>query len=212
MTTSATPPQIMLDFDSTVFCLLDAMRLCTNGERVSYADCPTWAGLIELCGPEGDHLTTKDRLHIMLDVFSEAMTFEHMSSLGEKAIFAGADRALQRMHAAGVKIHVLTDRPDDRMEGTARFLNEYNIPFDSIHRVSGRDKAAWCVENGVHVMIDDHPETIEQAHAAGLTVLSLAQLYNAEVAAELGLELAGSWDELEGQIEVALAARYGAQV
>jgi hypothetical protein len=203
--------KLMLDFDSTVFRLLDAMRLCPGGERVKYEDCPTWVYLMHLCGPEkdedGGEFSDEQRLKFMLDLFGEAMKLERMHQLGEDGVFEGCREALQALHARGVEIHVVTDRPTELMAGTEQFLVDHQIPFDTITRVSGRDKAQWCLDNGVHVMIDDHPDTLQSAIDAGLEALSLTHLYNSHVE---GAVLRDTWAELAPAIDEALEAAYGA--
>lgn len=200
--------KLMLDFDSTVFRLLDAMALVPGGERVRYEDCPTWLGLADLCGPADEPLTVDERVGIMLGIFSEAMRVETMQALGERAIYEGATEQLQRLRASGVQIHLVTDRPQDRITGTADFAHQQGIPFDAIHRVSGRDKTQWCIDNGVHVMVDDHPDTISQAVQAGITALTLDHLYNREVVAEHGISSHADWSDLGPAVEAALCDRY----
>jgi phosphoglycolate phosphatase-like HAD superfamily hydrolase len=205
--TSPSSDKIMLDFDSTVFRLLDAMQLIPGGERVKYEDCPTWEYLMHLCGPEahpdGSPVTDAERLQFMLDLFAEAMKLEHMHQLGADGVFEGCREALADLTARGVEILVVTDRPAELIEGTAQFLRDHDLPFDEIHRVSGRDKTQWCIDNGVRVMVDDHPDTLTEAIGAGLTGLSLSHLYNRHVE---GAILADTWADLAPKIDEALAA------
>lgn len=201
---------VMLDFDSTAFALLDAMRLLPGGERITYEATKTWDYLIELCGPAYDeddpatHLTHDQRLAIMLDLFDQAMELDHMLKIG---LLVGCVEQIKLLHAAGARFHIVTDRPDARIDCTAAMLRKHGVPFASIQKVRSGDKAQWCINNGVSIMVDDHPVTITQGAAAGLTVMGLAYRFNAKEGRKAGVPLFADWTEMGPAIMAAVAKR-----
>lgn len=218
--TAASPshePAIGLDFDSTMFWLLKAMPLVPGGERVCYEDTPTWDALVDLCGPSNEQLRAEgkpelsheERIPIMLGIFEECMKLDIMQKVG---LIPGAVEQVRALHASGVKVHVITDRPDVRMPCTEQFLRMSGVPFDSIQKVRSGDKPQWCIDNGVHVLVDDHPVTITKAAEAGLSVHALQYLFNTKEGAHAGAKMHDNWETMGPCIARAVEHRYDMQL
>lgn len=190
----------MLDLDSTIFPLLPAMAMHPGGERVNYADCPTWDGLIDLCAGE----TFDDRLKTMLGLFDLAWTPETMAKVGA---FPGAVQTARALSQHGVQIHVITHRPEKLYAATLQYLLDLGLPFDMLIVHPKVDKVAYCVEHGIGVAVDDHHEFIPRAHQAGITVRSLRFNYNSGALDDAGVPVASDWAELGPQVMDAVEQR-----
>ena len=143
--------RIAVDFDSTLWPMLPAM-----GFR--YEDCPTWEHLPELCGG----------VPAMLARFEEIMSYEHMRLT---PFFPGASDALRSLTARGAQLHLLTLRPEKFKGDVIRMLDDHQIDVVDVRCSLDLDKTEHCLEEGIGVLIDDSPDTIAQAAAAGLDVL-----------------------------------------
>lgn len=215
------PAALALDFDSTAFALLDAMRQVETDERITaqhverihYADAHTWASLVDLCGPSNEQLKAagqaelshEERVPIMLEIFDRAMHITHMRKIG---LIEGVAEHARAMHEKGIEIHIVTDRPENRMLCTETMLRMNAVPFTSINKVRSGDKAQWCLDRGIEVIVDDHPQTIADASLAGLEVLSLEYPFNVNEAAAAGASLHQSWATLGPAVEAAIMRRY----
>lgn len=181
-----------LDVDSTLYPLIDAMGLLPGGDRVSYAALTNWDALPELCGG----------LDEMLALFDEAMAFEMMERVG---LYSDAVEQIQQIAASGVEIVIVTDRPSNRMADTEDFLHSAGIPFASVEKKRSGEKVEYCLVNGIDVLVDDHPQTIAQAAAAGLPILALDQAYNRPDRPE-ACKAYPSWRELGPAVRAELDA------
>jgi hypothetical protein len=81
--------QIMVDVDSTLFPLLDAMRKCPGGERVSIEKCHAWSDLSGLV--EGGSSR-------MIQIFDECMNYQSMQ---EHKPYPSSVATLQSIHKHG---------------------------------------------------------------------------------------------------------------
>jgi uncharacterized HAD superfamily protein len=169
--------QLALDFDSILWPIVPAM-----GFR--YEDCPTWDHLAVLCGG----------VKPMLAKFDEVMDYRKMR---QTPMIAGAREAVCHFKARGVQVHIMTMRPARFARCVARVLQEAEIPYDRLDCLPDIDKVSLCLQRGIQVLVDDHPQTLRAAHEAGLTAMTLNYLYNADPVNELGLTSADSWAELE---------------
>jgi uncharacterized HAD superfamily protein len=185
--------KVALDLDSTLYPLLDAMRLHPGGERVSYADVRGWEHLPELCdgGVPG-----------MLQLFRAAMSYDTQMQVG---LFDGAADAVRQLHADGADIHVMTARPADLHDDTERFLAAHQVPFVTLDCYDPMDKLGLCDRYGVDVIVDDHPDLLRDAVTAGKRALTLRWNYNAAVVDELSIPHATDWEALLQLIRGALA-------
>jgi FMN phosphatase YigB (HAD superfamily) len=183
----------MVDFDSTIFPLLDAIGDHPHGAGVAYPTMATWAGLADACGGA-------ERLAAILE---EVMAFDWMQRF---APFEGAIAVLASLRERGIAICVVSDRPMRRRDDLQAYFKHWTIPVDEIVCEPGIDKVSWCRARGVEVLVDDHPDTLMQAHKAGLTALGLHFPYNEEVFRQCGLPAAASWAELERLLVEAIDA------
>lgn len=185
--------QLMLDVDSTIFPLLRIISMLPGGERVEEGKLRTWGELADRLGG----------VKPLLAMFDQAMRFENARRVG---IYRAARGALAAARRHGVLIHVVTHRPPGAVEDTARFLDHFGVPHDSLLVDLHLDKAPWCVDHRVPLLVDDHPDTIEDAHRLGIIPTALAFHYNDAAATRAGARVADDWvglgnhilDELEG--------------
>lgn len=187
--------QVMVDVDSTVYPLLDAIATRPDGQRVSYENAREWSCLTGLV--EGG-------LPRLLELFGECMVYEVMR---HHPPLPGAAAALQTMRDHGLTLHVMTQRPPHYAEDTQRYLREFGVPYDSFICDLEHDKLQLCQQRGISILIDDHPQLLARAHAAGLTALSLHWPYNAEVIREHQLPRSHSWADLSAHALAAVEAR-----
>jgi len=176
--------QIMVDMDSILFPILDAMASRSGGGRIKAEDIPTWlslSGLVDGGVPR------------MLEIFDEVMEWEVMR---EFPPMPGAAESLAALRAHGCGLHVKTDRKEQFAASAERYLNHFGLPYDTFLCAPGIDKLAICQEEGIATIIDDHPDLLERAASAGLEALSLHYPYNVEVAARHQLKTAHSWPDL----------------
>jgi hypothetical protein len=192
--------QVMLDLDSTVFPLLPAMAMHSGGERINYDDCMSWMGLADLCA--GD--SADERLQMMLSLFAKAWEPETMRAVGA---FPGAVETARALVEHGVRIYVVTHRPEALYEATAAYLAEIDLPYYELAVHPKVDKVAYCMARGIGIAVDDHPDFIPAAHEAGLHVEALRFNYNVDELASIGSEGAEDWTVLSGRVLDAVQAR-----
>lgn len=165
--------QVMLDVDSTLFPLLEAMRRLPGGENVRMERCHSWEELPNLCGsPEK-----------MFELFDGAMSLEGMRAVG---LLPGARAATHALRRHGVAVHVATQRPAELAEDTERFLRESGLHFESIACGPDLDKVELCREMEIPLLVDDHPEALRSAKRARIRPFALHWPYNEQVLAEVG--------------------------
>lgn len=169
-----------LDFDSTIWPILPAMGY-------AYEQCPTWEHLPVLCGGVPQ----------MLAGFDAVMTYEAMS---RTPLLPGAATEIRRLAGQGVQFDVMTQRPDRFADDVARILHDNRIPFGTLDCSNDINKIALCLARGIRILIDDHPGTIQAAHDAGLTVMTLRYPYNADVVRRLRIASADSWAGLAPKV------------
>jgi hypothetical protein len=176
--------QVMLDFDSTVFPLLDAMQthhLATD--KLTYQEMHSWEALVPASGgPEN-----------MQRIFDEVMVFEKMKA---HRPFRGAKEVLRHLHRHGVQIHIVSDRRPDLSSDIADYLDQYQLHYDSLLCQKGIDKLNWCKEHQVRIVVDDYPNFLARAHQAGLKTHGLAFPFNREVLAQRDVDAAETWTQL----------------
>lgn len=182
--------RLMLDLDSTLYPLLDAIGSLPGGERVNYRDCMTWTHLVELCGGVPQ----------LLRLFAASMSLETMRRF---PAFPGAAAWTSEAQRRGARVHIVTDRPAELRESTLQWLRENGFQPDSFYCLPDLDKLALIEQEGlrVNVLVDDHPDLLARAHQAGLAALSLRWPYNCEVLDRLSLPHADDWRELGPLIE-----------
>jgi hypothetical protein len=174
--------KVLLDFDSTVFPLLDAMR-GAGGTRISYADMPTYESLPERAGG----------LQAMLDLFQQVMPFSAMQAY---APFPGCVGWLQRLSEAGAEFLLVTDRPDHLAADVQQYLDHFGIAVTAVHCQSGIDKRTLVREQEIGLVIDDHPTLIGQLAEDGVQTAALQFPYNAQAITNAQSLTGPDWDAL----------------
>jgi uncharacterized protein len=117
--------------------------------------------------------------------------------------YPGAVETVRAWHEAGHYIHVTSHRAATAHDATARWLEAIGLPFDDLH-CSG-DKVTRCCELKIDVLIDDSPENIRAALAAGLTAATIAHPWNEDVRDEEPVVSAADWDGLAAALAPLLA-------
>jgi hypothetical protein len=185
----------MIDFDSTVFPILDAIGRRPGGERVSYEAMRDYGELPTLIEGGAER---------MGEMFAEIMPFLAMR---EHEPIAGVGHALRTLATLGCELHIKTDRPADVAQDVARYLRLHRLPFSSLDCESGLDKLGLCQQEGIAIVVDDHPGFLLRASQAGLDALSLRYRYHDGIAREPGIDLAPSWPALARRVAAAVERR-----
>jgi phosphoglycolate phosphatase-like HAD superfamily hydrolase len=184
-----------LDIDSTVFDFHRAVALLPDaGTQHIRAQDDLFYGWL------ADELGGQDNLAAM---FKQIFTYDHMRQVG---LLPGAAKHINALHDDGAHAYVMTRRDNVFAADTLRFLTDEGLRFDGFACENPFDKVARCQQLGIDVIVDDHPDTIREAHHAGLHVLTLRYPFNAAVVDELGIAHADTWDELAPMLADALAA------
>jgi hypothetical protein len=183
---------VMLDVDNIVLPILEVMASRAGGQRISYADCPTWDSLADL---------VDGGLEAMFTLFHECFDYEVMK---EFSPFTGASAATNALADLGVRFHVKTARPVGFADGTRRYLDDHAIPYVSFRCASDVDKVAECLAEDIAIAVDDYPHFITTASAAGITVMTLAHPFTDDACQQTGSESAESWLELAEHVIAAV--------
>ena len=81
--------------------------------------------------------------------------------------YHGVTEAWKDLRSMGVRIHVLTARPQAAWEQTASWLTQYNLRVDTLH--FGPSKAFLAnLAKGKSILLDDHIFYYEEAEQAGI--------------------------------------------
>jgi hypothetical protein len=174
---------VILDVDATIYPLVDAIRTIPGGEACSLEICDTYGALPGMITPP----------HTFRDVLHDAQQYEKMMEIG---YIPSAHEACLHLHEAGARLHVVTHREPEYRNDLIRFLNDTKFPYTSVECDYAINKIQAAQIKGAQLIIDDHPQTIQDAHAAGILIRSLRYRYNSEVLSNLGLKLCDTWDEL----------------
>ncbi|HUB75740.1 MAG TPA: hypothetical protein VL977_01725 [Solirubrobacteraceae bacterium] len=106
---------------------------------------------------------------------------------------------------AGCAIHIATHRPPRARPATAAWLARIGLEYDELDCSS--DKIEHCVAGGIGILIDDQPDNLERALAAGLRAAALRHPWNRELCARLPVLAADSWRELGAVLAPLLAGQ-----
>lgn len=178
----APPPAVILDFDSTLFPLLEAIARLPGLAHVSYARTPDWGHLVDACGG----------MAAMEAAFARVMQLEAMAQTG---LFPGAAAGVRHLAAEGWHCLVVTDRDPGFAAATLALLAAHEVPHVGL--VCGSVcKVSVARAVGARLLIDDKPDTLAAAAVDGLAATALAWPYNAAVAAAHGLERGDDWLQL----------------
>jgi hypothetical protein len=174
---------VALDLDSTLVPFVDGVRTVTGIADIRAENLHTYDCIGRLCGsPE-----------VTAAAFAEVWTFENQCRMG---LLPGAQDALKAFQCAGIAVHVMTARPVSVAQATRRFLSSVGLNATSFVCDLDVDKVQRCLDLGVEVLVDDHPDTIERGVKAGLRLLSLSWPYNTEVISRYRVPTAPDWTQL----------------
>lgn len=205
--------QVMVDLDSTLFSMDEAMREMGVDFPVS-----------EIDGWEGNHQPLADaimrdywkRPDLQSATLSPEQKEEYYELVGEffrrmhtdpeimkrSGTFEYAPLAIQLLHRQGVRIHIFTHRNVESREATEEWLGAMGIPYDVIHvedpvaDPERSDKIAYCQREGIQFCIDDKPETIRRAEEAGIEAVSLHWDYARDTIRDSGADEGECWREV----------------
>jgi hypothetical protein len=102
--------------------------------------------------------------------------------MGRHGALPGAVEATVAARAAGARIVIMTHRPPEAADETARFLDDSGAHWDEL-RCGFDAKVLACTTEGFGVIIDDRPQTLEEAATAGLETLTIEWTWTREVCA-----------------------------
>jgi uncharacterized HAD superfamily protein len=116
--------------------------------------------------------------------------------------FDGAPETIRRWHDQGIEIHIVSDRDPSSANVTGEWLQHNGIPYDHLICQYSIDKVEYAVEHGIGLIIDDRPDTIEDAVAASIPAATLIYPYNQHVVERNQRVIAAeTWPKLATQIE-----------
>lgn len=187
-------PVIAVDFDATIFPLFDALEGLAHVPRMPREEITYWEYLVDkLGGVEG-----------LVSSLNQVARFDHASRF---APFDGAAAGLAQLVARhNARLVVMTDRPPETAPDTLAYLAHHGVPTAGVLCGKLPDKISPCGKLGAQVLIDDRPSTIEAAHAAGMSIHTLAWPYNAREREALGIAGARDWEELTATLTAQLAS------
>lgn len=122
--------------------------------------------------------------------------------------FRGAVEALRAWADAGARIHIVSDRLPNKRAATRRWLQRIGVPCERLVVRSPIDKIAYARRARIDLIVDDRPDTLAAAVAAGIPAATLVYPYNRRVLAEHpGIMRARSWTALRALVDAHLADR-----
>jgi hypothetical protein len=186
--------RFVCDFDGIAYPFVSAVGAHPSGAGLSLDNCFEWETPIQVVG--------KDEWPRALD---RALSYETMTSVG---LFPDFVPAMLSLRSQGVSPLVRTHRSEAQTDAVRRILADYGLDWLSVERMSPKEKVAYCLAEDIRVLVDDFPETIAEAHQAGISVLSLRFPYNQQVIDDLEVVNAASWRELERLVHETLASRH----
>jgi phosphoglycolate phosphatase-like HAD superfamily hydrolase len=165
---------ICVDFDGVAWSLVDSLGHLPgcptwNGKRLSLKNCDSWNTVIDVWGEGTD-------VKFAFEKMDEARSVERLRHFG---LFPNFASSINRLKARGLRPHILSHNSDVAIAGIEQYLREQGLDLPLI-QAKPAEKIAWCLEHGSPVIVDDAPETIIAAQAAGLTPIAPRYLYNAD--------------------------------
>jgi uncharacterized HAD superfamily protein len=191
------PRRLLVDIDGTLYYDFPVYRRFFRqlyGVSLRKADVQIWDFFLPYLSREQFDVVIREGLHAPATILSNKP-------------FAGAVEVLSRWHAAGTEIHIISARAPARLAVTEAWLDAWGIPFSVLVCDNPIDKVAYARENNCELLIDDKPQTIEAAMAAGLVAASIRTNWTQSVKARYPqLLVARSWTALGSMVERALGA------
>jgi uncharacterized HAD superfamily protein len=114
----------------------------------------------------------------------DAMIDEHFhapAAIARQTPYLGAREAIERWREAGHEIHVVSDRGIGAYDASADWLRAHQIHFDQLVCERHIDKVAYVEREGIDLVIDDRPETLEGIAQIGVPAATISYPYNARV-------------------------------
>jgi uncharacterized protein len=108
--------------------------------------------------------------------------------------YRGAVETVSAWHAAGHFIHVTSHRRAESREATERWLAAIGLAYDELY--CSDDKVARAREIGIELLIDDSPEVLSDALAAGMKGATLMHPWNQDICEEEDIVCAPDWPTL----------------
>jgi 5'(3')-deoxyribonucleotidase len=117
--------------------------------------------------------------------------------------YPGAVETIRRWKEEGHHIIVASHRHERSRAATAQWLERIGLPYDELY--CAFDKIGHCVQEHVDVLIDDSPETLENAIHEGITAATLLHPWNREICETEDVVCAEDWPALAAKLEAVLA-------
>lgn len=115
----------------------------------------------------------------------------------------GAPAAVQRLHAAGHELVVITAR-HPRLRGLTRAWLEYHgMPVHRLHFLEGASKAPTALAERLDLMVEDAPHNAMALAEAGVAVLLFGRPYNRALSHPLIRRCEG-WGQVLAQVSASL--------
>jgi FMN phosphatase YigB (HAD superfamily) len=172
--------RIAIDIDSTLhhhWPLVDAAARRRFGVALPYEEQFPWAA----------RRLDDDQLRICIeDTHSD-------EAIAGPRPYPHAVETVNRWHA-GHAIHVVSMRPERSVAATARWLDAIGLRRDELW--CGDEKVAHCRAVGIELLIDDSPETLRRAVAAGIRAATLRHPWNEPLWSAPEIATAADWQEL----------------
>jgi hypothetical protein len=108
----------------------------------------------------------------------------------------------------GHSIHITSHRGERSLTATRRWLDGIGLRHHELF--CGRDKVAHSRRIGIELLIDDSPDTLLRALAAGIIAAALRHPWNEHVCDAPHVTCAADWRELARVLEPVLDGARGA--
>jgi FMN phosphatase YigB (HAD superfamily) len=108
--------------------------------------------------------------------------------------YPGAVDTVNAWHAAGHFIQITSHRRAEAHEATERWLAAIGMTYDELY--CSQDKVARASELGLDLLIDDSPEILSKALAAGMRGATLMHPWNEDICEEEDIVCAPDWPTL----------------
>lgn len=146
--------------------------------------------------PMADRFTAVD----LLDHHNDPDLFQFVEQnreemFGRPPEVPGAVSALHRLLSQGHQLYFISARHPDLLDVTQRWLSSHSLPQDRLFLLTGGDKAALCVAEGVTLMAEDSPYYAPLLAARGIQVWLRDTEYNQHVGGP-GIERFWHWSEI----------------
>lgn len=158
---------IAIDIDQTIFPSFESLNLLPERKncQLLVEDCTEYSKFGEQIGDGA------------LEVFRRSFQFEHAKQIKP---FQGVYETLQFLHKNNITITFLTHRNKIVFEETYQWIKHHNINYGQII-CHPHNKIDWCLENNVSLLIDDHPDCIEDGLKRNFPVISLKWPYHQHI-------------------------------